>query len=153
MITRPLDLLSKLRPPPRSFDLLFLVNCGLIALFFTLFGSQFVLSPGLRVNNVDLTLATSPYALPGAAATKVSISVNANGQIWGDTGLIKPDGLREWLNTQAKRAPGTVLLVIVDKDATAGMLTNISEAAAAAGFSGVQQAVEQTAAPGVLAFP
>jgi biopolymer transport protein ExbD len=30
MITRPLDLASKLRPEPRNFDFLFLINGGLI---------------------------------------------------------------------------------------------------------------------------
>jgi biopolymer transport protein ExbD len=152
VITRPLDLLSKLRPRPRNYDFLFLVNGGLIALFFTLFGSQFVLSPGLRINNTDIRLPTSPSALDGATATRVSISVNANGQIWGDTGLIAPARLQEWMRAQAKRAPGTVLLVIVDKDATAGVLANISEAATAAGF-GVQQALEQSAPFGTTVAP
>ena len=46
MITRPLDLASKLRPEPRNFDWLFFVNAGLLVLFFVLFGSRFVLAPG-----------------------------------------------------------------------------------------------------------
>jgi len=50
MITRPLDLASKLRPPPRDFDFVFLVNGGLIVMFFMLFGSRFVLAPGLGVD-------------------------------------------------------------------------------------------------------
>ena len=32
MITRPLDLASKLRPEPRNFDWLFFVNAGLLSL-------------------------------------------------------------------------------------------------------------------------
>jgi hypothetical protein len=52
MITRPLDLAGKLRPGPRNFDFVFLVNGGLIALFFTLFGSPYVLAPGLGVDFV-----------------------------------------------------------------------------------------------------
>ena len=47
MITRPLELSSRLRPEPRTFDWVFYVNGGLIVLFFSLFGSQFVLAPGL----------------------------------------------------------------------------------------------------------
>lgn len=47
MITRPLDLASRLRPPPRGLDWLFVMNVALVALFFSLFGSRFVLAPGL----------------------------------------------------------------------------------------------------------
>ena len=50
MITRPLDLASKLRTEQRSLDALFWVNVGILVLFFTLFGSRFVLAAGLGVN-------------------------------------------------------------------------------------------------------
>ena len=50
MITRPLDLASRLRPPPRNFDAWFYVNAGLLVLFFYWFGSRFILAPGLGVN-------------------------------------------------------------------------------------------------------
>jgi hypothetical protein len=40
MITRPLDIASHLSPPPRSFDVLFYVNVGALAVFFFLFGSR-----------------------------------------------------------------------------------------------------------------
>lgn len=152
MITRPLDLLSKLRRPPRNFDFLFLVNGGLIALFFTFFSSHFVLSPGLRVNGADLKLHASSGALDNPAATPVSISINANGQIWGDTGLIPPPKLLEWLSVQAKRAPGSTLLVIMDTHAQLEIITNISDAAKSAGFSDIQLA-EQLAQPAAGANP
>ena len=72
MITRPLDLASRLRPPPRSFDSLFFVNVGVIALFFFVFGSRFVLAPGLGVN---FTLPELRGADAGAARTTHVISV------------------------------------------------------------------------------
>ena len=50
MITRPLDLAAKMRAEPRSFDALFYVNVGVLALFFLVFGSRFVLAPGLGVD-------------------------------------------------------------------------------------------------------
>ena len=142
MITRPLDLLSKLRPAPRNFDFLFLMNGGLIALFFTLFSSHFVLSPGLRVNNTDLMLPSSPDALVNPKATPVSVSVYANGQVWGDGGLIPPLKLVEWLATQAKKAPGSTLLVIMDTRAPMNVFTDISDAAKAGGFSDIQLAMQ-----------
>ena len=50
MITRPLDLASRLRPPPRNFDVFFYVNLGLMVLAFTVLGSRFVLAPGFGVD-------------------------------------------------------------------------------------------------------
>lgn len=155
MITRPLDLLSKLRPAPRNYDLLFLVNGALIALFFSIFGSRFILSPGLRVDNTDFELRKTTHAMENLVATRVTISVNANGQIWGDTGLINEPNLKEWLIRQAKRAPGSVLLIIGDSRASMAVCANIAETATAAGFAGVQLAAQQApATPGPeVTFP
>lgn len=144
MITRPLDLLSKLRPPPRNYDFLFLVNGGLIALFFALFGSRFVLSPGLRMDGKEIQLPSGPAR--DLVQTPVSISVNASGQIWGDTGLVAPARLKDWMATQVKRAPGSILLVIMDTRASMDILTQISDEATAAGFAGIQLAMQQVPA-------
>ncbi|MBK9990568.1 MAG: biopolymer transporter ExbD [Verrucomicrobia bacterium] len=142
MITRPLDLLSRLRPPPRNFDFIYLVNGGLIALFFTLFSSHFVLSPGLRVDNRDILLPKSEDPITHARATPVSISVNANGQVWGGDGLIALARLPDWMLAQAKRAPGSTLLVIMDTRAPMDVFTNISDAAKTAGFVDIQLAMQ-----------
>jgi biopolymer transport protein ExbD len=142
VITRPLDLLSKLRPPPRSFDFLFLLNGGFIVLFFSLFSSHFVLSPGLRVDNSDVMLHVSSHAVDAAKATPVSVSVNASGQVWGDAGLIPPPRLTDWLTAQAKRAPGSTLLVIMDTRAPMDVFSTISDAAKAGGFNDIQLAMQ-----------
>ncbi|MFT3869286.1 MAG: hypothetical protein QM715_12580 [Nibricoccus sp.] len=146
MITRPLDLLSKLRSPPRNYDVLFLVNGALIALFFSIFGSRFILSPGLSVDNTEFTLRKTPNAMGDLVATRVTISVNANGQIWGDTGLINESNLKEWLTQQAKRAPGSILLIIGDSRASVDVCANIAETAVAVGFAGVHIAAQQASA-------
>lgn len=152
MITRPLDLLSKLRPPPRNYDFLFLVNGALIALFFSLFGSRFVLSPGLTVNNeFSFRAVQDPFSM--AKATPVSVSVNAAGQIWGDTGLVAPSRLKEWLASQVKRAPGSALLVIMDTRAPMEVFTKIVETAGAVGFGSVQMAMQQAPAEEAGATP
>ncbi len=152
MITRPLDLLSKLRPPPRNYDVLFLVNGGLIALFFALFGSNYVLSPGLAVDG-QLQLTSVPA--PAYEATPVSVSINASGQIWGDEGVVALSGLKEWLVKQAKRAPGTRLLVIMDTRASMEVFTQVQQEAIAAGFVGVHIAAQaaSTANGPEVAFP
>jgi len=92
-----------------------------------------------------MQLSSSADAVANARPTPVSISVNANGQIWGDTGLIPPAKLQEWLTAQAKRAPGSTLLVIMDTRAPMDVFTDISYAATAAGFSDIQNAMQSPA--------
>ena len=64
MIARPLDLASRLRPPPQGMGSLHYVNVGLLCLFFSLFGSRFVLAPGL---GLDFQLPQLAGAQAGAA--------------------------------------------------------------------------------------
>ena len=91
MITRPLDLASKLRPEPRNFDFLFLINAGLIVLFFDLFGSRFVLAPGLTE---DFRLPTMPGVREGAVATTHTISLRRGGLILINGGKVGLPELR-----------------------------------------------------------
>ena len=130
MITRPLDLASKLRPEPRNFDALFFVNVGLLVLFFQLFGSRFVLSPGL---GVDFKLPEMPGALAGAMATTSTISVKNSGQIFAD-GLITMEQLRVWLKLEAKRTKHPSLLVRMSAGVPVSVQNDIVSAAREAGF-------------------
>ena len=100
MITRPLDLASRLSPEPRSFDFLFYVNVGLLALFFALFGSRFVLAPGL---GVDFRLPQAAGARAGATGTTCYISVLRSGQILTDNGLLSIAELPDWLKARAQK--------------------------------------------------
>ena len=132
MITRPLDLAAKLRPPPRNFDFVFLVNGGLIVMFFMLFGARFVLAPGL---GVDFIMPEMPGALAGAARTTHVISVIRPGLIFVDDGAINFEQLREWLKTHAKEAKQPSLLVRASaSQVPVTDLTDIASAAHAAGF-------------------
>ena len=139
MITRPLDLSSRLRPPPRNFDSLFYVSAGLIVLMFVLFGSRFVLSPGLKV---DFKLPVMPTALPGAAATDVVIAIKGADLIFVEGAKVDSAGLRIWLIERAKGHAGLRLLVQADVTLTTKDLTSIYEMAHDAGFAGVQIAAE-----------
>ena len=102
------------------------------------------------MGNSDLLLHFSSQAVDGAKATPISVSVNANGQVWGDAGLIPPPRLPDWLAAQAKRAPGSTLLVIMDTRAPMDVFTNISDAAKAGGFSDIQLAM-QSGSTGTMA--
>ena len=103
MITHPLDLASKLRPPPRNFDALFLVNGALIVLFFFLFGSRFVLAPGL---GMDFRLPEMAGAIEGAAPATVVISVPRSDMVLVEDGMFNYTQLRGWLQKRGQQGKG-----------------------------------------------
>jgi biopolymer transport protein ExbD len=135
MIARPLDLAAHLRRQPRSFDWVFYMNFGLIALFFILFGSRFVLSPALAVDGEDLQLSSVPEGTAGWVAAKFAVSVKSNGQIFVDpNGLVNYEQLRVWLADRAKRSPGAKLMIYPDKAVPFDEVAKISAAAKEVGF-------------------
>lgn len=143
MITRPLDLASRLRPPPRYFDWLFFVNGGLLVLFFSLFGSRFVLAPGLGLNFQVPTMAGS---MAGAAPTTHRISVVRSDLIFVNEGAINARQLRAWLESEAKKTKQPSLLVLVGAGVPTTDFTDIASAAIAAGFAHVQMGAQEPAA-------
>ena len=148
MITRPLDLATRLRPEPRSFDALFFVNGGLLVLFFFLFGSRFVLAPGL---GVGFQLPAFTGARAGAMPTTHRITVKPSGLIFVDDGPANKERLRKWLGDAAKTTRQPSLLIIASLDVQIGLLAEIASMARAAGFVNVQWAAEEpmAAAPAV----
>lgn len=140
MITRPLDLSSRLRAEPRSFDWLFFVNGGLIVLFFMLFGSRHVLSPGL---DVDIQLPEIAGANAGARATTHYVRVVNAGQIFAGDGLRTRAELPEWLAEQARRVKEPSLQIQVGADVEIRVITEISGAARRAGFVHIQVAATE----------
>lgn len=139
MITRPLNLSSRLKPPPRGFEGLFYVNGGLIVLFFVLFGSRFVLSPGL---GVDFKLPLMPEAMLGAASTDVVIAIKGPDMAFVEGAKVNFTGLRQYLFERTRGHPGLRLLVQADASLTTGDLTEIYDMARQAGFASVQIAAE-----------
>lgn len=135
MLSRPLNLSDKLAQPPRDWDWVFYVDAGLLVLFFVLFGSRFVLSPGL---GTDFRLPVSPVATAGAASTTHVISVQRGGIIFADPGgnLDLPK-LRDWLRAAARQTSEPRLLVRASVDVSLGDLTAIRTAAEEAGFVGI----------------
>ena len=131
MITRPLDLASKLRPAPRNMDFLFYVNAGVIVLFFALFGSRFVLTPGF---GVDFRLPTVAGANANAKHATHVIDVDSSGHILTSDGNRTMEDLEKWLITEGKSTNEPVLLVRGDAAVPSGTLAAISSAAQKAGF-------------------
>lgn len=142
MITRPLDLASKLRPPPRNLDALFFVNAGLLAVFFMLFGSRFVLAPGL---GLDFRIPELTGARAGAAPTQRVISVLPSGQIFAD-GLLSMPQLRDWLKAEARKLKDPSLLVRASAGVPLSELADIVSVAHQAGFIRVVVGAEEPAA-------
>jgi len=142
MIARPLDLASRLRPAPRNFDTLFYVNVGLVAVFFLMFGSPFVLAPGL---GVDFKVPDLPGAVAGAATTDRFISVLPSGQIFAD-GLLSMPQLREWLKAEARKSREPSLLVRADGAVPIDRLAEIYSAATDAGFKRIVLGAEEPSA-------
>jgi biopolymer transport protein ExbD len=140
MIARPLDLVRHLRPPPRNLDALFFVNVGLVALFFFLFGSRFVLAPGL---GVDFRVPEKSGAGAGAQRTTHQIAVKGPGQIFADDGLVSVAQLDLWLQKQKAAAKHPVsLLILASYTVPNGFLAEITSVAQKAGFSVVWGALE-----------
>jgi biopolymer transport protein ExbD len=145
MLTRPLDLASKLRSEPRRFDALFWVNTGILVLFFGLFGSRFVLAPGL---GVDFSLPVMNGANISAARTTHVISVSRPGLIFTDDGAINMGQLKAWLDEQGKVTQDASLLVRASAAIPLSDLTDITSAARKAGFRVQIAAIESRESSG-----
>lgn len=139
MITRPLDLSSRLKRAPRGFDTLFYVNTGLLVVFFLLFGSRFVLSPGL---GVDFQVPVMPGALEAASPTDVVVAIKGADMAFVEGAKVNFAGLRQYLTTRAQGREGLRLLVQADSALTTRDLTDVYEMARAAGFVSMQIAAE-----------
>jgi len=138
MIIHPLDLDSRLRRPPRSFDWVFFVNIALIGMFFLFFGSRFILSPAI---NLPAFPVSHISYLPGSAV----VSVKANGQIFTDAGLVNDSQLNTWLAEKIKNSPDASLLIRGDAKVSIDRLLDIQLMAEQAGFKLVSIRVEPSA--------
>ena len=114
MITRPLALLDRLRPPPRVYDALFYVNLLLLGLFFALFGSRFVLSPGVQLENPEFQLPRTTVAGEGAARTVLVIDLPRGGVAITAEGQLTYQRLAGWLQQRGKELQGGRVLVRAD---------------------------------------
>ena len=143
MITRPLEIASRLQPEPRNFDAIFYVNGGLIVLFFMLFGSRFVLAPGM-----DLVLPNVAGARAGAAATTCYISIGDAGQIYTAYGMLSPAQLQDWLKARSREDGRPSLLIRAAQRVPIDRVAAIRGMATKAGFVRVIVAAEESSPSG-----
>jgi biopolymer transport protein ExbD len=117
---------------------------GLLGFFFCVFGSRFVLAPGL---GVDFQLPELAGARAGAAqTTSYVINVLRSGQIFTEDGLVDMGQLRQWLKVRAGRDRGLTLLIRASSGVTLSELVEIQGAARDAGFGRVLWAAEDSGA-------
>ncbi len=143
MITRPLEVESRMSPPPRDLDFVAWVNVGLIVVFFLLFGSRFVLAPGLLVGAPsDGFQLPATGGLQYVATAPVVVSYRKDDTILFEGAIIKLPELRQRLEAYAKKHPGEVLLLLADKRVSTQAVFDLSVMAQSAGFAYVLMAGE-----------
>lgn len=146
MITRPLELESRMSPPPRDLDFVAWVNVGVIVLFFGLFGSNFVLAPGLPVGvggqPGTLVLPLVDSAAQGAWSASVVVSYRSDRKILFEGGMYSLSELRKHMEGYAIKHPGAVMLVRADRQVTVQAFADLCEMAREVGFANVLLAAE-----------
>ncbi|MDI1247334.1 MAG: biopolymer transporter ExbD [Lacunisphaera sp.] len=148
MITRPLELESRMSPPPRDLDFVAWVNVGVIVLFFGLFGSNFVLAPGLPVGVGEqgtLVLPSVGAASQGAGTASVVVSYRSDNMILFEGGMyLSLSELRKHMDKvgYTKQHPGAVMLVRADRQVTVQAFADLCEMAREVGFANVLLAAE-----------
>lgn len=147
MITHPLELQSRLSPAPRDLDFFAWANVGLIALFFGLLGSRFVLAPGMPIDvsgENALELPQIDGANEGAGPSSVVVSYRRDNVILFEGGMYNLTELRKHMEAYAKKHPGAVMLVRFDRQVSLQSFAELCEMARQVGFAHVQLAAEQS---------
>lgn len=153
MITRPLELQSRLKRPSLWVNPLPLFDVLAIVLFFSLLSSQFVLSPGLTINLPEG--GTGP-GLPASAVLTVRTSemLFFEGRNLNMAALAP--ALRDHVEQRGPRGDSN-LLIYIDRDVPVQTLLAVTEIAREQGIDRVQLAAEprggDTASPLIPAFP
>lgn len=139
MITRPLDLESRLSRPPRDFDVMFWIAALAVVLFFDLLGSRFVLPPGMAVGLAGGDQAIELPEFAGGVNTggpaPVVISVRRDTIILFEGGMYTSlQDVRQPMRTYARLHPGSSLLIRADRQVSQQAVMDLCSIAAAAGF-------------------
>ena len=145
MITRPLELASRLSPPSHDLDFVAWVNVGVIVLFFSLFGSDFVLAPGLPVGVGEQGTVVLPSVGPashGAGTASVVVSYRSDRVILFEGGMYSLSELRKHMEAYVKDHPGAVMLVRADRQVSVQAFADLCEMARTVGFANVLLAAE-----------
>lgn len=148
MITRPLELQSRLSPAPRDLDFFAWVNVAVIALFFSLLGSRFVLAKGVTIGTAPeeagtIELPAVKGADVGAGPASVVVSYRRDNVILFEGGMYTLKELRKAMEDYTRQHPGAVMLVRSDRQVSMQAFLELCEMARSVGFANVLVAAEQ----------
>lgn len=149
MITRPLELESRLSPPPRDLDFVAWVNAAVIVLFFSLLGSRFVLPPGMPVGVGDqggLVLPQGGGTGEGTGGASVVVSYRRDNVILFEGGMYSLADLRKQMAGYVRNHPGAVMLVRADRQVSMQAFLDLCNMAKSVGFANVLVAAESPGA-------
>ncbi|SDR78448.1 biopolymer transporter ExbD [Opitutus sp. GAS368] len=135
MITRPLDLESRMSPPPRDLNFVAWVNVGMIVLFFSLLGSRFVLAPGIVIGVGTDGAAVPVQPAVGAGATYVVVSYQRDNVVMFEDGIYSMTELRKQMEAYIKKHPGAVMQVNADRQVSWQSILDLCTMAKAVGFA------------------
>jgi biopolymer transport protein ExbD len=144
MITRPLDLQSRLSAPPRDADVFFWLNAGAVALFFGLLGSRFILGPGVpvQINGGPPGLDIPRTATVTQGAASVVVSYRRDNMVLFEGGIFELRDLNAPMEKYVKGHPGATMMMRVDKQVSVQGLLDLLDLAKKAGFAHVWLAAE-----------
>ena len=153
MITRPLDLRSRLSPPPRDLDVFHWVTALGMVLFFGLLGSRFVLAPGVAVavgsgDSDETHLPGYVRAREEAMPASVVVSFRRENVILFEGGVYSMKELGRAMKAYAEKHPGAVLLAHFDRQVSVQSLVELAQLAKSSGFAQIQLAAESGRVPG-----
>lgn len=138
MVTQPLELQSHLRGRPRNLDVFYFADLALLAVFFLLMGSQFVLAPGMPMD-----LPVLPNSTELAQPADLVVSFRSDDAVLFEGGLYPLGAFQSRLAEVVKARGAETILVRVDRQVTAQGLLNLCAAARSAGAKHVQIAAEE----------
>lgn len=148
MITRPLELETRLSPAPRDLDFVAWVNVGVIVLFFTLLGSPFVLAPGLPIGVDGQNVTELPHvagASEHSGAASVVVTYRRDNVILFEGGMYTLAELQKHMEGYTKTHANAVMLVRADRQVSMQQFLELCEMARSVGFVNVLVAAEPQA--------
>ena len=137
--TEPLGLMTRVKRPPISFDLVPALDLLVIALLFSLLFTRFVMVPGVRVDLPDSGMQMQQSNLPVAVLT-----IGNRGMLFFDGGVFEINSIDRSFQKYVEELPvkDVVLLVKTEGSMDLQLFLELCEMAQDAGFLQVQIAGE-----------
>ncbi len=127
---------------PKSVGLNFwpFFDICVIGLFATLYGSNFVIAPGI---SIDLPRANNMQSAVAQRLEVMSVDeISGEEQIYFEDRLLKLETLEKMLRIRGEIPENVALLIRIDASVSAQTITSIFEIAESAGYKNIQWATE-----------